>query len=300
MARIVGASRFSTAADTYARIVFGVEQPDNPHMRQGRLLEPGIRAWVEQERRTTIEPWHVVDDRVPFFGGSPDGVEPGAEVLHEIKTTGLHNRGRWGVIGTDATPIEVFIQCQWYMGLVPSARECFVWVYFVGGNDDPIGYHIARNDESIAALRERCEAWWFDHIIPRKPPPVEALESGSVDALYPKATGDVLALADDSDVARAAAAYNYARAQEKDHKAEKETAATVIKSALGAHKGAKWPGGSVSWTERKLAAKTNWEAVAYELAQRGKIPGEVFNGLVNENTNESATYRALSVTIKRK
>lgn len=298
-AAIVGASRYSSPSSTYARIVLGVEREDNPAMLRGRILEPGIREWVAQQRRTEVEPWFVIDDRVPFFGGSPDGVEPGARVIHEIKTTRAHLRDRWGVPDTADVPPQVFVQCQWYMGLIPSARECFVWVYFLELDEEPVRYLIERSDVSITALRERCEAWWFDHVVMRKPPPLDALDLETADALWPRATKDVIQVADDSEIAIAAARYEAARTQIKALQDEKEASATAIKAALQEHKGARFPGGTVSWSERALPTKTNWEGIAYEIAQRAKLPGEVFNGLVQENTNDKATTRTLRVTMKK-
>lgn len=300
-ARIVGVSPYSGAGDTYARIVHGRDQEQTGRMLRGQLLEPGMLDYVSGLRGgVPIErKWFMIDDRIPFFGGSPDGLELHAgepRVMHEVKCTGFHQRHRWGVTDTEDVPPEVFVQVQWYMGMLPAVQVAHVWTLFMEGDDDPLHYEIKRNDTSIAEIRRQCEAWWYDHILARKPPPPERSNANSLEVLYPRADKDVKPAT--PELVAHAAAYHHAREEAKKWQEVKEEHGNAIRAELGPHKGARWDGGSVSWSERKLPEKVNWEEVAHQLALKTKVAGEVFIGLQQENTISNGVARSLRVTLK--
>jgi putative phage-type endonuclease len=301
--RICGTSQYGTSADTYARIVHGAEQPQSPAMLRGQLLEPGILKWIGEQRRCVIDSgWFLLDSDVPFFGGSPDGVE-GRSVLHEIKTTTMLQRHRWGMAGTDDIPQEVFVQVQWYMGIT-DADVTHVWVWFIDGDEDPQHYVVPRNRVSITEIRKRCEAFWWDHIVARVPPLPGVHDVGAfntLDALYPRATAGILSpAATPPGLMQAAVDYDTSRAIEKMAEQKKKEIGAYIKEVLREHKGARWDGGSVTWSSHELPAKPNWEQIAHQIALHTKVSGEVFNGIVKENTFEAHSVRALRVTISKK
>lgn len=303
-ARIGGVFPYGAGpADTYARIVHGTTVEMNARMWRGLAMEDGFATWVAEQRGISNErDVFYVDDDIPFFAGSIDALEPGERVGHEFTTTSSMNKGHWGVPGTDDAAKHKWVQAQWYMGIVPTIREVHVWVYFVDGDDMPSHYIVPRNEVAIAELRERSEAFWYDHILPRIPPIPGVGDvhdpdaNAALQALFPTALGAVVDA--DATLVELAQRYAVARLAEKIGEAEKSKVGAQLKALLGDHKGARWSGGSVSWTSRSIGEKTNWEAIAYELAQKNNTPGEVFSGLVRENTFQAQSVRALRVSVK--
>lgn len=300
-ARICGVFPFGAGpADTYAHVVHGTRAPMSPRMLRGLLFEPGFMAWVAEQRGVAHErDVFLVDDEVPFFAGSVDGVEDGDEVMHEVTTTTVRSRHLWGVPGTDDCARHKWVQAQWYMGMLPTLREAHVWCFLVDGDEDPLHYIVPRNEVAIAELRERCEAFWYDHVLARVPPLAGVHDSDAgetLDACFPHATQAVVDA--DAELIAAAESYAGARAALKEHEEAKDTAGARIKALLGEHEGARWPGGSVSWKERSIGTKVNWEQVAHEVALKVGFDGAAFNGIVREQTFEARSVRALRVNVK--
>lgn len=300
-ARIVGSFPYGAgAADTYAAIVHKRKVPMNPKMLRGLLMEPGLSAWVAEQRRVPhARDVFLHDSRVPFFGGTADGIEEGGEVLHEFTTTTTNSAHLWGVPGTDDCAKHKWIQTQWYMGIMPSLRVAHVWCYVMDGDEDPLHYVVPRNEVAIGELRRQSEAFWYEHIIPRIPPlsGVHGADAYDVlDACYPNALGPVVDA--DKTMIELATAYATARGMEKIAETTKKKLGAQIKALLAEHVGAKWEGGSVSWQARAIGEKTNWENIAHEVAMKLGADGVWFNGLVRENTFPAKSVRGLRVNVR--
>lgn len=303
-ARIVGEFPYGAgAADTYAAVVHRRVIEQTPRMLRGLLFEPGFAAWVEDLRGVPQKrDVFVIDDDVPFFAGSVDAIEDGGRVIHEFTTTTTDSRHMWGVPNTDDCARHKWIQSQWYIGMLPGFEEAHVWCFVVDGDEDPLHYVVARNELAIAELRSRAEAFWYDHVLARVPPlpgvhDVFGDDNEALNACFPSATAPELA---DVDAEFVLQAQKYAsfRAAQKMAEVEKKSAAAKLKAMLGGHEGGRWDGGSVSWKSHSIGAKTNWEAVAYELAKIGRVNGEVWSGLVREQTFEAKSIRSIKVNVR--
>jgi hypothetical protein len=305
-ARICGVFPYGAGpADTYAHIVHGQRAKPSPRMLRGMFMEDGLMAWIAEQRGVVHErDAFFVDDEVPFFAGSIDGIEDGGEVAHEATTTTTNSKHMWGVPGTDDCAKHKWVQSQWYMGLVHSIREFHVWCFVVDGDEMPLHYVVPRNEVAIAEMRERSEAFWYDHILARVPPlpgvgqVYDADANEALQACFPSATGAVLDAEKDAKLIELASIYAAHRASRKLAETEQEKAGAALKALLGEHAGARWSGGSVSWQSRSIGDKTNWEQVAHEIALKTGLAGEVFNGLVRENTFAAKSVRALRVSVK--
>ncbi len=307
-ARIVGVHQYGAGvADVYANIVNKQKTEQNPRMLRGLLMEPGLIEWVKEKRGRELigKPMargaFAVHKEIPFIAGSLDAVEVGWRVMHEVTTTTTTSRHIWGVPGTDDCSKLKWVQCQHYMSLVPTLVEAHVWCFVVDGDEEPLHYVVPRNEVAIAELQERCEAFWWDHIVPKIPPmpgagAIYSDENEAMQKLFPRATGDVIDA--DSELVSNAMAYATYRAAEKMAKEGKELHGAKIKAVLTEHEGARWDGGSVSWKETSLGEKTVWEQVAHEVALKAGMQGETFNGIVRENTFKSFAKRALRVNVK--
>lgn len=139
----------------------------------------------------------IVDPEIPYFianvdrlaycvdGSRPFNAKTGeifTDTGVEIKTCRWKDED-WGDEGTDEVPAQYFLQCQWYMSLIPSVRKFYLAVLF-GGNDMQI-YVINRDEEVIGKIREIGREFWNGHVLAELPPPPRSIEE--VRALYPSA-----------------------------------------------------------------------------------------------------------------
>ena len=298
---ILGLNPYASAGDVYAKVACGYQTEQTPRMLRGLIVEPGMIDYVRGQRQApAIEnDCFFLDDRVPFFGGSVDGVES-PRIIHEIKSTLAHGWGgdlaeRWGPTNSDDVERSAWLQCQWYMGIT-GAREAHVWLLILDDDEEPRHYTVARDEGVIHTLREAAEAFWWDHVVLRVPPAVACIDTDAAQRLHPKGVKGMTTEVTDS-IRWHAEAYALARATAKAAKMAKDTAGAVLKAALGEAEKANAPGLSITWKARELALTTNWEAIAYELARRHKTPGDVFNGIVKENSHQPWSSRVLTVTI---
>lgn len=88
----------------------------------------------------------------------------------EIKTVSpfaFGERDGWGDAGTSDIPVHY--ACQVMFSLMVTGRQTCIVAAMVG-LDTMIFYRIERDEETIAAMRERCVAFWRDHVLARIPP----------------------------------------------------------------------------------------------------------------------------------
>ena len=100
----------------------------------------------------------------------------------EIKTARFKD-DEWGDEGTDEVPAQYFLQCQWYMGLIPSIKR-FILVVLFGGNDMRV-YCIERDQQIIDKIQEIAADFWNNNVLARVAPPPRTFEE--VKALFPSA-----------------------------------------------------------------------------------------------------------------
>jgi predicted phage-related endonuclease len=304
---IVGLNPYRNAADVYAKVVHGATAERTPRMLRGLIVEPGLINYAAEMRSTTIaRDVFYVDDKVPFFAGSVDGVEGNVDrpkVLHEGKSTLAHGFGadlseRWGPSNSDDVERVAWLQCQWYMGL-SGASEAHVWLLVLDDDEEPRHYRVERNHVSIRELRSAAEQFWWDHIAVKIPPALAPKSEESARAMAPKGVRDMKLEEITPELVAAAQQYAWFRKAAQVADEAKKNAGAVLRHAMGRAEKAKWPGGSITYRESEVGKpNTNWEQVAHELALRHRIDGTVFHGIVKEQTKVSYSGRRLTVTIK--
>lgn len=75
----------------------------------------------------------------------------------ELKTVHPFKASEWGEAGTDECPVWYTAQAMHGLG-VTGRRRCLVAPLF--GADEIRAYPVLRDEETIAAMRARCEAFW--------------------------------------------------------------------------------------------------------------------------------------------
>jgi len=282
IAAVLGLSPWRSPLDVYRDKVDGQEQPLTEAMRWGLLLEDLIareyayRAQVTIQRvnsllRSPGRDWAIASlDRVILSPGKHARVHrgqlKGADGILEVKAVNAFSADAWGRDDDpDAVPVHYAAQCMWYLG-VTGLPWCDV-AALIGGQHLVIK-RIERDEETIAAMFERAERFWFDHVLARIPPPPQTADEAA--KAWPTDNGETLE-ADESLLE----AYNQARAAKvRIAEAEREYDAAVerIKLALGERSALTLDGRPiVTWKATAPREKIDYQAVISEAA----VPAEI-------------------------
>jgi predicted phage-related endonuclease len=285
LSALLGLNPYRSAFDIYRRVVEGVETPDGPLLRRGRLMEPVIRCLATEDLGLKLlGPRKVKDEARPWLRLSLDDVAlaaGGVEQPVEFKSVAFHAASEYGESGTDEVPLPHLLQCQAYIhGLrAPSAR-----LVALIGLDDLREYILRADLELQSMLLEAAERFWVDHVLPKRPPPLDGTEACStwLAGRFPRNTGTTVpARPEDEHWAHQLAVARVAKdaAEEMERQARNQLVA-----AIGDADGMASPNGwRISHKLVKGRAKTDWEAVARE----ANVPPS----LIERHTTIGAGYR---------
>jgi putative phage-type endonuclease len=282
IAAILGLSPWRTPLDVYREKIDGDQQPETEAMRWGRLLEDVIareyaaRAGVRIQRinaliRARDHEWAIATlDRVvlPSRGRARvlRGELRGADGILECKLVGPYAASEWGRgDDQDAVPVHCAAQCMWYLG-VTGLPWCDV-AALIGGQRLIIR-RIERDDETIRAMFERAERFWFEHVVPRVPPPPATARDA--EALWPADNGETLEA--DEELLAAYNAAREAKARMAEAERDYEAATERIKLALRERSTLTLNGKPIAtWKATAPRQKIDYEAVIREAA----VPAEI-------------------------
>lgn len=231
IAAIIGVSQFKTALDVYLSKTTDQPEQQGEHLYWGHALEnPIIDRFIQdtganvirqpEMRRHPDYEWAIANADALITNGDT------IEAILEIKTSSAFKSREWGADDTDEVPIEYIAQVQWYMWIY-DVNEAYL-AALIGGNQYR-QYHITRDDELIAMLAEKAQAFWQNHVIPRIPP--EPQDGADAQKLYPHDNGDTAEA--DSDTLTAYAELRELKAQEKELKAQIAAREDLLKIKIG-------------------------------------------------------------------
>lgn len=231
IAAILGLSQFKTALDVYLSKTTEQSEQQGEHLYWGHALEnPIIDRFVQDTGATVIRQpetkqhpdyeWAIANADALITNGDT------IEAILEIKTSSAFKSREWGADDTDEVPIEYIAQVQWYMWIY-NVQEAYL-AALIGGNQYR-QYHIKRDDELIAMLAEKAQAFWQNHVIPRIPP--EPQDGADAQKLYPHDNGDTAEA--DNDTLTAYAELRELKAQEKELKAQIAAREDLLKIKIG-------------------------------------------------------------------
>lgn len=187
---VAGVSRWRTPISIYQeKIGEPLDREEGLKADLGNLLEEPVAQIYSRLRGFRLVPCATLrHPDHPFILATPDrlALRPGgltpptvreivANCSHnvQIKTTGWQLAHLWGEPDTDDIPIEVTIQVHAEMA-VTGLDLTHVPVLF---DRDRFEVYVVRFDEALwGDLLQIAERFWFDHVVPRKPPPVDASE----------------------------------------------------------------------------------------------------------------------------
>jgi putative phage-type endonuclease len=197
---IVGVNPWRSPLDVYCeKLGIAPEQPESAAMKAGNYLEPVIADWYADDRGIArsrlVEMGTVRHAEHEWMLCTPDRAVMAVDETSwshglECKTTGVNLRHDWGD-GPDDVPDYYRTQCAWSMAVTGIDR----WdlAVLIGGQDFRV-YELHRDLELEAALIEKCKAFWFDHVVPGNPPPLDGSDAAKrlLAAKYPKHTDEVI------------------------------------------------------------------------------------------------------------
>lgn len=179
--------------------------------KRGKRLEPIVIDILAEDypikitkRSTDESPNRYVDWRYDFmaaeidfefevtkeFNDSIGGIIPdeliGTIQNGEVKTVSPMAAHKWGESGTDEVPIEYAAQSMY--GLMITERRLCLYAVLIGMEENGILIYIVyRDDETIAAMREKSVKFWLENVIKRVPP--EPVDLSDMMRLFSKTKG---------------------------------------------------------------------------------------------------------------
>jgi predicted phage-related endonuclease len=105
----------------------------------------------------------------------------------ELKTVHPFRAQEWGDSETDDAPDWYIGQAMWGLGIT-GRKRCILAPLF--GADQLKVFWIERDEETIAAMRDRARKFWVENVLQRVPP--EPLALDDLTLLHPQATEETL------------------------------------------------------------------------------------------------------------
>lgn len=173
VAAVLGLDTYRTPADVYYEKVHVTEDTTSAAAEAGNWLQHPLLQWASEQLGLPIEEdVSRVDPLHGILSANHDALIVGKPLGMEAKTANItgHNPAildQWGDEQTDEIPDAYLIQCQAQM-LVSDLQ--LVWVPALIGGRGRCMFKVERDEDLIAKIRARCEAWWQQHIVARVPP----------------------------------------------------------------------------------------------------------------------------------
>lgn len=273
---VAGLSRWGSPAEIWARKLGKDTRDPSLAMELGNLTEdPIARLYARQtgrhlEKVTTLRhPEHEIvvatPDRLVFDRKPAKGFKPSdAARLLQVKHTTWRLRELWGEEGTDQIPEDHLAQVTWEMATAGVPR-CDVAVLF--DKDEFRIYSVELNADLFRDLLAIGSHFWRTYVVGQVPPPADASERyrEALSAMFPEEKTKELRAAP-PELEDLALRLRVLEAIEKEANRRGEVIRNEFRRYIGDATGFTCRAGTVTWKKAKDGAKTDWEAVARELA----------------------------------
>lgn len=196
-------------------------------LNRGKRMEPYVLDLLQEETGLIVvrRNERYIDPEFGFMACEIDGESDAGENI-EIKTVSPFKAKEWGEEQTDAIPVHYTAQAM--HGLMVTGRDVCVFGVLIGGDDFRI-YRVERDEETIAAMREKEVRFWRENIEAMVPPPPAT--HADIEALFSRDTGGVVAA--DNDIARAVFELRALKTEAKENEARTTAVMLAIKKAMG-------------------------------------------------------------------
>lgn len=175
-------------------------------MKRGLTLVPGttMRRANPASGRLADQSHHLATPDAVHF---PHGQDHDAEAVAEAKAVGRRWMDAWGEDDGDI-PDHVLAQVHWQMHVLDLP------IAYVGAllGTEVRTYRVRRDDELIGSLVEVADRFWTDHVLAKRPPPIDGSPGAEqmLRALFPRHKGPMLRAGDEVET-RARAYFDFKR-----------------------------------------------------------------------------------------
>jgi len=271
IAGVAEISPFESPVTVWESKVFGLDFLGNEATEIGHLLEPVAAELYARRTGRSLRLSPSLEHPVHrWASATPDRIVEGEPRLVECKAVGVNMASEWGD-EDDAIPEWYRAQVEWQMEVAGVSR-CDV-AALIGTRFQV--YPIERDPVLARVLLEKGRAFWFDHVLTRVMPHVDASDA-TTEALkrrYPRERDEDLVPMPLPAIPWVAELRD-AKAAKKEAEDRVKLASNVLRQAIGLHTGFTDPTvGKVTWTTNETDG-VDWQALAGELLT-GRTPDEI-------------------------
>jgi putative phage-type endonuclease len=181
VAAVLGVSPWESPRSLWHRMRGELPSDDGNNVAakaRGHYLEAGCLAWWEDQHpevldTTLLEQHYATRADMPWAAATLDALAHdvhGNTIVVEVKTS--QSNDDWGTPGTDEIPAYYAAQIMWSFAMVPEAQLAYVAVLFGYPRLGFEEYVIQRDDDLIAAITQRCRAF-YDSLASDEPPDLD-------------------------------------------------------------------------------------------------------------------------------
>ena len=223
----------------------------------GTVLEPVLLKEFSKRTGKEAQPCPFMFQSVehPWMIADLDGIvkeEDGSTSIIELKTANSFSVNDW----SDGVPVQYYLQVQHYMATVDLEKtyRCVL----LGGNEFQI-HEIDRDEDTISNIIALEYDFW-QHVVNKKQPEVDAQSGEALNELYPQSDDTSVILPEEAD--RLIMYLNDINGLEAEMKERKNEYENKLKNMLGTAQCGKTPSGvSVRW---KSSTSSRFDANAFK------------------------------------
>lgn len=204
---------------------------------RGKKLEPIVLDMVIDKLREQGNEVEIIATNERYR--DPEHLFLSCEIDFELMLNGEHINGdcktvhgfarkKWGEEETEEVPVEYAAQFMHGLGIT-GRKKCLVAALI--GLDDVAIYWVNRDDETIAAVREKCVRFWNDHVLADVPP--DPIDFDDTKLLYPDDNGQSVEATE--EIAAAVSELSFVKNQIKVFKEREEDLAFRISEYIAPH-----------------------------------------------------------------
>lgn len=229
IAGILGLSPWRTALDVYLDKVEG-PRPSDPAkekiFRRGNRMEPYILdLLIEEHGIEIVNRGQRYRDKTHSFIAAEIDAEAATGENIEAKSANQFAAKNWGTEHTDEIP--VYYTAQAMHGMMVREAPATIFPVLIGSDDFRV-YRVERDEEAIAAIREKEVEFWDR--VQRRDPPAPATVS-DIERLFARDSGEAIQASD--EIVEVFNALKALKAQAKMLDSDIEDAALKIQLFLG-------------------------------------------------------------------
>lgn len=273
----------------------------NLRTKWGNILEGPVRDDYAERYGVRVEvPGTLVHPGIPWAMSTPDGICYVPRLAYpknglEVKTHGWRAADDYGEPGSDEVPMYELIQCTWNMFVTGLDR----WDLVAFIDNQPVDYHLLRDDELIGMLREEAEKFRRDYVLTDTPPEPDGSESYSkyLSTTYPHKLADYVSIDDKPEAMMQMRALRRALEELETTETEVEILKQNLKAVCGEHSGLVWTDNDRPKKVDRIHYKKAKDShpVNYQAAWRGLITtAQLALSIENQDGAMDACLQALA------